>query len=217
MTFCLNHFFENLISFFCWLYIHLVAITSTIKVVGSQKDTDFLKQKKPFIYAFWHNRQFFLTYLRKNIPVHVLVSQSKDGEYITRTMKYFGLKTVRGSSSKGGVSALIQLIRLLRSGHILGITPDGPRGPAREVQPGIIHLAQKTGYPIIPISYDARRKKVFKSWDEFIVPYPFNQIVYSVGEPILINKEENITASAVRIKNAINEVSNMGTLVLYEK
>jgi lysophospholipid acyltransferase (LPLAT)-like uncharacterized protein len=217
MIFQRIRFVEDIISFLCWLYIRLVAFTSTIKVIGSEKETRFLKENIPFIYAFWHNRQFFLTYFRRNVPVHMLVSQSQDGEYISRTMQRFGIKPVRGSSTRGAVGALIQMIRLIREGKILGITPDGPRGPAREVQPGIIHLAKKTGCPIIPVSYDAFRKKVFSSWDEFLLPYPFNRIVFSVGEPLYLDKEEEDSCCAIRVKKALDEITNQGTLSLYEK
>ena len=132
-------------------------------------------------------------------------------------MQRFGIKPVRGSSTRGAVGALIQMIRLIRAGKILGITPDGPRGPAREVQPGIIHLAKKTGCPIIPLSNEALRKKVFASWDEFILPYPFNRIVCSVGEPLYLDKEEEDSCSAIKVKKALDENTNQGTLSLYEK
>ncbi len=198
----------------CWLYIQTVGITSRIRCVGHAERDRLKREGKPFLYAFWHGRQFFLAYLGKEENLRVLISKSRDGEMIARTVARFGIEAVRGSSSKGGASALAQMLKTLQSQTKLGITPDGPRGPDREVHPGVLHLSQKTGYPIIPVSFDARRKKVFKSWDSFILPYPLNDIVVTFGAPVFIAESDSLELAGKKLKQALDETTNLGTLFL---
>jgi len=141
------------------------------------------------------------------VPVKVLISQSKDGELIARTLQFFGIHTIRGSSTRGGARALVQMIRVIRKGGIVAISPDGPRGPAEEIQQGILHVGQKTGCPIIPLAYDAKRKKIFNSWDRFYLPYPFNTVSIGYGEPLYLNKEESFQESGERLKQAMVKVA----------
>ncbi len=148
----------------------------------------------------------FLTYLHKGDRIRPLISQSKDGELIARVCRSFGLETIRGSSSRGGVEAVFKLQEEIQSGARIGITPDGPRGPLREVQPGALYLAQLTGRPIVPVAYGARRKWVFKGWDEFIVPKPFNRIAMMYGEPIFVKPEEDLNRKAEELQKALNYV-----------
>jgi lysophospholipid acyltransferase (LPLAT)-like uncharacterized protein len=149
--------------------------------------------QRPMIFAFWHNRLFLMPYLfrkhwipRKHDRVAVLVSASKDGEKLARVLKQFNLVCVRGSSSRRGREALRELTRLQKDGYDVGITPDGPRGPKYQVQPGIISLAQLTQSPIVPVSYLVSRKIVFKSWDSFMLPLPFAGCTLRIGVPITV-------------------------------
>ncbi len=158
-----------------------------------------------------------MAYFGKKENVRVLISKSRDGEMIARTMALFGIETIRGSSSKGGATALAQMLRTLQSNTRLGITPDGPRGPAREVHSGVLHLSQKTGIPIIPISFDARYKKVFDSWDSFVLPFPWNDIVMTFGNPLFILKSDSLTIASQKLKSALDETTNRGTLLLKRK
>jgi lysophospholipid acyltransferase (LPLAT)-like uncharacterized protein len=140
-----------------------------------------------FIFAVWHSRILLFPYLYKGWKGTVLVSASRDGEYIARVCRRRGLTTIRGSTTRGGRRALAFQIRAMRSEPRPGlIVPDGPQGPRFRVQPGIIMLAKKTGYPIIPITYSARRLKVFASWDRFILPYPFTRCRAVYGRPVSV-------------------------------
>jgi lysophospholipid acyltransferase (LPLAT)-like uncharacterized protein len=116
----------------------------------------------------------------------MMISQHRDGEFIARAVRQFGIESVRGSTTRGGLSALRGMIRVFRSGANLAITPDGPQGPKHVVQIGVIELARQTGAPILPVTYSASRKKVFGSWDHFIVPLPFCRVAYLWGEPLLV-------------------------------
>jgi lysophospholipid acyltransferase (LPLAT)-like uncharacterized protein len=134
----------------------------------------------PLIAAIWHNRLALAMPIwkwwqrsRPNEHLAALISASRDGALLARTFSYFGIKPIRGSSSRRGGQALLELTSALRDGLNVAITPDGPRGPRYKVQPGIISLAQVTGVPIVPIGVQVSRKKQLRSWDRFQIPYPF--------------------------------------------
>ena len=155
------------------------------------------RHSKPAIFVMWHNRLFLIPYLfwkYWNIfqrgKVAVMVSTSKDGGYLVRVLERFNLICVRGSSSRRGNAALLEMTRLVEAGADAGITPDGPRGPKYQVADGVISLAQLTGAPIIPISYVLSRKIELNSWDSFMIPLPFGRATLRVGTPV------NVSAAA---------------------
>lgn len=119
----------------------------------------------------------------------MLISQHRDGELIARTVKLLGIESVRGSTTRGGLSAIRSMVRTMQDGFNIAITPDGPQGPRHMVQAGIVELARLTGAPIIPMTYSASRRKVFRSWDQFNLPFPFSRVVYIFGEPVLVPRE----------------------------
>jgi lysophospholipid acyltransferase (LPLAT)-like uncharacterized protein len=159
-----------------------------------------------FIYAFWHGRQAFLVYLHQGDQLRQLVSKSKDGELIARICHSFGIATIRGSSSRRGAGALLELVSEVERGGWVAVTPDGPKGPLRKVQNGVLVLAQKTGAPIVPVAYGARRTWIFKSWDEFIVPKPFNRISMVYGAPLYIGAQDDLGKKARVLEDALNRV-----------
>jgi len=115
------------------------------------------------ILAFWHSRQLMMPLAYRGDDAHVLISQHRDGELIARIVGRFGFSSVRGSTTRGGVQALRQLIRLGRSGVDLVLTPDGPQGPRQVAQIGVIQLAQATGMPIVPVTFSCSKKKSFRA------------------------------------------------------
>ena len=147
----------------------------------------------PLIFAAWHNRLFLVPYLfyrwwpRRKVAV--MVSASKDGEKLTRVLDKFGLVCVRGSSSRRGKEALLEMTRYVNEGLDAGITPDGPRGPKYRVAEGVISLAQVTGAPIIPISYRPSWKISLSSWDGFMIPLPFGRVTLYIGEPLIVPRD----------------------------
>jgi len=120
-------------------------------------------------------------------PMATLISQHRDGEYISRIAEVFGSHVIRGSATRGGVRAFKQMILALKEGCNLVITPDGPRGPRAQVKSGAIELAKLTGAPIVPVSFSAVRRRFLKSWDAFLLPLPFCRAVYIWGEPIYVD------------------------------
>jgi len=140
----------------------------------------------PIVLAFWHGRSLYFLHLYHRQRFTILVSRSRDGEFVSRILQRFGVHVTRGSSSRGGAQALREIARHVRSGYHAAMTPDGPRGPRYTVQPGIVALAQQTGAAILPVTYSARWKKVLQSWDGFLVPLPFSQVVVIYGEPVYV-------------------------------
>jgi lysophospholipid acyltransferase (LPLAT)-like uncharacterized protein len=121
------------------------------------------------------------------VPLHVLISRSRDGELITRALATRGVTAARGSASRGGSRAMRELVRYLGEERgVVVTTPDGPRGPSRELKAGTVLLAQLSGVPIVPMSFAASRAWRLSSWDRFIVPHPFSRLAAVVGEPIAV-------------------------------
>jgi lysophospholipid acyltransferase (LPLAT)-like uncharacterized protein len=141
------------------------------------------------IWTFWHCHILSLAWNHRRRGVVVLVSQHGDGETITQVIHRLGYGTVRGSTTRGGVRAALEMARLGRAGFPLSVTPDGPRGPRHVVQPGIVLIAQRSGLPVVPLTAAMRRGKRLASWDRFEIPAPFSRILVLVGEPITVPAE----------------------------
>jgi len=151
------------------------------------------------IMAFWHGRILPATVFFKNRGIVVITSQNFDGEWIAGIIRRFGYGTARGSSSRGGARALVQLRRDLAAGRPAGFTLDGPRGPARVAQPGAVFLAGATGYPILPFHFEASRFWEMNSWDHTQVPKPFSRVALAIGAPLHVAGTAKDTIDAARI------------------
>jgi len=151
------------------------------------------------IMAFWHGRILPATVFFKNRGIVVITSQNFDGEWIAGIIRRFGYGTARGSSSRGGARALVQLRRDLAAGRPVGFTLDGPRGPARVAQPGAVFLAGATGYPILPFHFEASRFWEMNSWDRTQVPKPFSRVALAIGAPLHVTGTAKDTIDAARI------------------
>lgn len=151
--------------------------------------------KSPVIVCFWHNRILGITYAfdriypRHRSGVTVLTSPSRDGEILAQLVAAFGMGSVRGSSSRRGSRALLELVRLIRDGRDIAVTPDGPRGPRYSLGPGIVLLAQSTGARIIPVHAKFSRCLRMKTWDGFIIPLPFSEVSVTIDDVLQIPGE----------------------------
>ena len=146
---------------------------------------------QPVIFCLWHNRLAIsmLVHRRYGRKLAALISASKDGALLAAVMEKFGVKQVRGSSSRRGPQALLELTSRAKLGYDLAVTPDGPRGPRYVVQKGVIALAQVTGLPIIPVTCNTGRKICIKSWDGFQIPFPFSRCELILNQPIRVPRE----------------------------
>jgi lysophospholipid acyltransferase (LPLAT)-like uncharacterized protein len=138
-----------------------------------------------YIYIFWHENMLLPLYHYGRADIWVLISQHADGQLITDVCHHLRFRTVDGSTTRGGVQAVRRMLRLSARGHI-AITPDGPRGPRRVVQPGLIYLASRTGLPIVPIGIGYQRPWRMNSWDRFALPRPFSRGYCVTAEPIVV-------------------------------
>ena len=143
-----------------------------------------LEAKTPVVFSVFHEVILVGIWCFRRRDITVMVSQSKDGEIVSQIIHRLGYTTARGSSSRGGGRALLEIARLGRRGRSLAITPDGPRGPRRRMQQGLLLIGQRSGLPILPLGFGARRRRRLKSWDRMVVPWPFARVVAIVGAPI---------------------------------
>lgn len=142
---------------------------------------------RPFIFSLWHGHLLPLLWHHRGSDVAILISEHRDGELIARTAQWLGYRLIRGSTSRGAERALLSLVRELKSGREVAITPDGPRGPARKFAPGALIAAQRAGVPILPIAASADNAWRLRSWDRFMIPKPFARITVAYGPPTTID------------------------------
>ena len=186
-----------------WLaarYLRFVWNTGRWTVENQKVATSMVAEGKPFIACFWHGRMLMIpnAWVYK-APVSILISHHRDGVFISRTLGHLGVGTIAGSSSRGGGSALIAMVRALKRGEYIGITPDGPRGPRMRVAPGAIFAAKLSGAALLPVTFAASRHRVFLSWDRFVLPFPFTRGVIRVGDPIEVPcQTDEIRAEEIR-------------------
>lgn len=160
--------------------------TCTVKVEGNVSWREFLEAGNTAIAVFWHYSFFFLFYYFRGCRAAVMVSASRDGEYIARFASLMGQVPVRGSSNRAGVKALRDMLDQLRRGNNCAVVADGSQGPARKAQAGCILMASRSGTPILPFAWAADRTLIFKSWDRTAVPLPFATVFLRVGEPLSV-------------------------------
>ncbi|HEX7969671.1 MAG TPA: lysophospholipid acyltransferase family protein [Stellaceae bacterium] len=174
----------------CWLihlYIRLVYATSRWTVEGADIPRWLRAEGRPFILAFWHGRLLMIPMAWQRLaPMHMLISGHRDGRIIADAVRYFGVDSIAGSSNQGGTGALRAMMRYLKAGDCVGITPDGPNGPAMRATSGIIAAARIARAPIIPVTYATSRRRILGTWDRFHLPFPWSRGVYVWGEPIIV-------------------------------
>jgi len=165
------------------------------------------------IYTFWHNRVFLATYFWQDRRIVVMTSRSFDGEYIARFIQRFGYGAARGSSTRGGIGALVEMVRLMRAGCPTAFTIDGPNGPRYVAKMGAVLLAKKTGHPILPFTITAKSFWQVKSWDLFQVPKPFTHARVEIGPPIYVPRdaaETAIDAKRDELQTVLDEINSRG-------
>lgn len=163
------------------------------------------------IYTFWHNRVFLSTYFWRNRGIVVMTSQSFDGEYIARFIQRFGYGAARGSSSRGGTGAIVEMVRLMRAGRPTAFTIDGPKGPRYVAKMGAVLLAKKTGCPILPFSITTGKYWQANSWDGFQVPWPFTRARVLIAPPIYVPAdadEDVLSAKRSELQQALDDITN---------
>jgi lysophospholipid acyltransferase (LPLAT)-like uncharacterized protein len=186
----------------------LDAILGTMRVqVVSPEPT---QPARPFIFALWHGRLLPLTYLHRNQGVSTLISRSADGEYIARIVERWGYQAIRGSSSRGGGTALREIVKAARAGKSIAVTPDGPRGPRQKLKRGVLTAAQLSGIPILPVSAGATRAWWIEGWDRFLVPKPFSRLYVHYGNLVYVPRdasEDQLVQIETDLEQALNRLT----------
>ncbi|MBF0281686.1 MAG: lysophospholipid acyltransferase family protein [Zetaproteobacteria bacterium] len=163
-------------------------------------------QPERFLLAFWHARLLMMPYAFRQWQGYMLISDHRDGGFIADTMRLIGIRTIRGSTTRGGARAMLQMLRKVKQEACdLGITPDGPKGPREVVQQGTVQMAIKSGLPILPVCYASDRCWRANSWDHFYIPKPFSRGVMVYGEYVYLTAEEPFESALARVQQAMDE------------
>jgi lysophospholipid acyltransferase (LPLAT)-like uncharacterized protein len=179
--------------------VRLLRATVRLRHQGDGEMRRLEREGGPFIVAFWHRHLLLMPYCYRRGKIAILISRHRDGELIARTMERFGFTATRGSSTRGGAAALRELLRRVAAGWDLGFTPDGPRGPAGVVKPGVVQAAAIAGVPIQPVALGASRCRRLASWDRFVVPLPGSTVYLVYGEPLRVPRRGDLAAAAAEL------------------
>lgn len=198
----------------CWLiaaYARLIWATGRWTIEGREHLLRLHDEGRPTLAAFWHGRILVMPFAwHKRSPFHMLISSHVDGRLIAGAVSYFGIDWIAGSSSEGGGAALRSMLRHLKAGDGVGITPDGPDGPAMRAKPGIVVAARLSRAAVLPVSYATRWRRILGSWDRFHLPLPFSRGVMIYGEPIEVGDPANdaaVEASRALIEQRLNAIT----------
>jgi len=196
-----------------YILINIIGRSSRFEVAGWENHLALEHEGTLPIYVFWHDRIFLTTYWWRKRRIVVLTSQSFDGEYIARFIQRFGYGAVRGSSTRGGVGAVVEMARLVRAGCTTAFVTDGPKGPRYVAKSGALLLAKKTGQPVLPVTMTLRRYWKLPSWDGFQIPRPFTRARVSVAPPIWVAPDaddDTLEAKRVELQLALDEINRQG-------
>ena len=196
-----------------YLFITLIGKTVRFEVEGWENFQKIEESGHQPIYTFWHNKIFPGTYYFRDRGIVIVTSQSFDGEYIARFIQRFGYGAVRGSSTRGGLGALIEAIRCMKEGKPAGFTVDGPKGPRYEAKTGAVILAKKTGNPMMPFTVQAKKYWEIGSWDRLQIPKPFTSAKIIIGTPIYVPAdadEEMVEGKRLELQRSLDELTALG-------
>src|SRR5712672_618252 len=205
---------DRLRRLLCWviqLYIRFVYLTNRWSVEGGEIPRQLRDSGQAFILAFWHGRLLMIPMAWQRLaPMHMLISAHRDGRIIANAVTYFGVNSIAGSTRRGGSSALRLMLKQLAAGDCVGITPDGPRGPAMQAGLGVVNVARLARVPIVPVVFATSRRRVLRSWDRFHLAKPFGRGVFIWGKPIEVEPdldEAGLERTRVLIEHRMNEMA----------
>jgi lysophospholipid acyltransferase (LPLAT)-like uncharacterized protein len=175
----------------CYLLMLVVGATIRYEVEGRENYDSVIASGKLPVWSFWHDRIFLSALYFSHQGVVIMTSQSRDGEYLARFLQRLGFGAVRGSSSRGGARALVQMKRAMLRGHAIGFAVDGPRGPRYVAGPGPVYLAKLTGNPVLPVLMQPKGFWTIRTWDKLQVPKPFTKALLLIAEPFLVEPDSD--------------------------
>jgi len=191
-----------------WL-VRALAATWRIRVRGAEHLQGLRLARRPFVFVLWHSRILPLLYQHRHEDIVLLISRHRDGEYLANLGERWGYRSVRGSTKRGGEVGLLGIVRALQGGAVVAITPDGPRGPAEQVQPGAVAAAQHAGVPLLPIGARPSSAWWLGSWDRMCIPKPFARLDIVYGAPIEVGPgKEGMRGAMDALGRALQEVTH---------
>jgi len=203
------------------LFANIVFRTLRVTVIGKEHEDTFLRRGEPMLFVSWHQGLLYFAYHFRNRNGIVMLSRSRDGELIDRTVKLFGFQSARGSSSRGGRQALEVMVEKVNATRCsAGLVADGPRGPFGVAKIGIIKLAKETGLPLLPVMWWAKPKIMFNSWDKTLLPLPFSRLVFFYEAPIYVRADagrEEMENLRVDLTNLLNRMHTQAREYLGER
>jgi len=195
---------SKLIGLAAAIVIRLLRVTLRVRHVRVEN----IERQPQCIQAFWHETIVMMLFSRFHRPITVMSSQSRDGDIAVFVYWTFGVRSIRGSSRRGGNAAMREVVRAARGGSNIAMTPDGPTGPPRIAKDGVIFAARMSGLPIIPVTFAAKRTKRLRSWDRMIVPLPFSRAIFLYGEPLAIARDDDGEEARKKLEMAMNELAD---------
>jgi lysophospholipid acyltransferase (LPLAT)-like uncharacterized protein len=199
----------NLIGILGKLALWIWAKSTRMKIIGQERYKELRDKGKAVIFLVWHGRIFIVPYFFRKRGIMPLISPSKDGEFPAQIMSKWGYRNLRGSSSHAVIRVWNRMKNELKKGGEVIIVPDGPRGPDREMKLGGIKLAQETGAVLVPFTFSTSRKKFLKSWDKFLIFYPFTKVVAVYGPPMNVDpalKDDALEKERQKIERVLIEL-----------
>jgi lysophospholipid acyltransferase (LPLAT)-like uncharacterized protein len=178
-----------------------------LQVEGWEPVREALAGGESLVFSSWHCKSWVPAYFLRDLGIYALTSLSRDGSYMTEILHRLGWQTIRGSSSRGASRSLLALYRKLKAGASTALTPDGPTGPIYVVKPGIIFLQEKADSMLVPIGVDARWKKNFASWDQYLLPLPFSKTALVFGEPFSFEADLEMEVKQEILKEKMEAVN----------
>ena len=194
--------------------VRALALSWRIRLAHEERWRIVRDQRQPVVFLLWHEALLPLLWQHRKQGITIVVSEARDGQYVSDLAMTLGYRAVRGSSTRGGARALLGAVRELQSGRSIAFTPDGPRGPRRQVKPGVIAAAQRGGGVIVPIHAEADRAWRLHSWDRLMIPQPLARVLITYGRPFRVDAGEDGFAEGLEeAARRLAEVSGKGTWV----
>lgn len=197
-----------------WLISTGIAMTVRFKIDGWEKLIKIRDDGKGGLILPWHGVTILPIYYCRHMGFYSIASVSKDGELQNGILNLRGFKTIRGSSARHAVRALLEAVRRLKEGKVLAYTPDGPKGPPKKVQQGTVYMAQRSGCPVLPVGVACKPCKRLHSWDSHMVPMPFSRAVIAFGDPLYVPEDMGEAEAAEMIEKAINSAEDRANEIL---
>ena len=200
-------------GFLLFLLVKAIGATIRFTVTGGENRSAIDDAGRLPIYSFWHDRIIAGTYYFRDRGIIVLSSSSFDSEYTARCIQRLGFGIIKGSSTRGGIQALVGMIRMVKAGYEMAFTLDGPKGPRYEAKSGPVLLAKKTGNPLMPFVIESKKFWTIKSWDRLQIPKPFTRANLIIGEPIYVPhdaKDEELEAKRLELQSSLDSLVAAG-------